>query len=96
MAKHSLARSAREVYVSPEHKLTGDSRCGPDVLTLYIFFKTAGDGWQFAKMVGLAQQDVESVIFPHTIKMLFWGRQFDVHFRRDQLKATDVSDDPGT
>ena len=58
----------------PGHKLSCDSRCGletysPDITGLYIFFKTTGDGWQFAKAVGLAE-DAESVKFPHTIKML--------------------------
>ena len=53
--------------------------CGPDTYLSdingsYIFFKTAGERWQFAKMVGLAQ-DVESVMFPHTIKMLDWGEE---------------------
>ena len=31
MAKQSLARSAGEAYVSPGHKLSCDSRCGPDI-----------------------------------------------------------------
>ena len=46
-------------------------------------------------MVGLAE-DVESVMFPHTIKMLVWGKRFNVHLRRDQLKILDISSDPGT
>ena len=29
-------------------------------------------------MVGLAE-DAESVMFPHTIKMLDWGKRFKVH-----------------
>ena len=74
MAKRSKARSAGKVCALPEHKLSRDSWCGlnmysPDINGSYIFFKTAGDGWQFAKVVGLAE-DAESVMFPHTIKML--------------------------
>ena len=46
-------------------------------------------------MVGLAE-DMESVMFPHTINMLVWGKRFNVHLRRDQLKMLDVSSDPGT
>ena len=46
-------------------------------------------------MIGLAE-DAESVMFPHTIKMLDWGKRFNVHLRRDQLKMPDVSGDPGT
>ena len=60
-----------------------------------IFFKTTGDGWQFAKVVGLAE-DEESVKFPYTIKMLDWGKRFYVHLQRDQLNTTDVSCDLGT
>ena len=100
MAKRSQARSAGEVYVPPGHKLSCDPRCGPDmyssdIIGSYIFFKTAGDGWQFAKMVRLAE-DAESVMFPHTIKMLDRGKWFNLHLRRDQLKMPDVSGDPGT
>ena len=56
MAKRSQARSAGKVYVSPGHKLSCDPRCSPDTCShdsigLYIFLKTAGNGWQFAKMV---------------------------------------------
>ena len=50
----------------------------PDVIDSYIFFKTAGDGLQFANVVGPAE-DAESVMFPHTIKMLDWGKRFNVH-----------------
>ena len=83
MAKQSQERTAGEVYVPPGHKLSCDSRCGPDmyspdIIGSYIFFKIAGDGWQFTKVVGQAE-DAESVIFPHTIKMLDWGKRFDVH-----------------
>ena len=100
MAKHSQARSVGEVYVPPGNKLSCDSRCGPDMYSpdtigSYIFFKTADDEWQFAKVIGLAK-DTGSVMFPHTIKMLDWGKQFNEHLRRDQLKTPDVSDDPGT
>ena len=66
----------------------------PDTIGFYIFFKTAGDGWQSAKVVGLAE-NTESVMFTHTIKMLDWGKRFYVHLRRDQLKTLDVSGDPG-
>ena len=31
-----------------------------------------------------------------SIKMLDWGKLFNVHLRRDQLKTPDVSGDPGT
>ena len=49
MAKTSQARSAGEVYMPPGYKLNCDSRCGRDiyshnVIGLYIFFKTDGDG----------------------------------------------------
>ena len=67
----------------------------PDIIGSYIFFKTAGDGWQFAKkVVGLAEE-ARSVMFPHT-KMLDLGKQFDMHLRRDQLKTPGVSGDSGT
>ena len=76
------------------------SRCGPDmyssdIIGSYIFFKTAGDGWQFARVIGLAE-DADSEVFPHTIKMLDWGKRRNVHLRRDQLKTPDVSGDLGT
>ena len=56
MAKRSQARSAGKVYVPPEHKLSCDPRCSPGMCSpgsigSYIFLKTAGNGWQFAKMV---------------------------------------------
>ena len=56
MAKRSQARSAGKVYVPPGHKLSCDPRCSPDMCSpnsigSYIFLKTAGNGWQFAKMV---------------------------------------------
>ena len=84
----------------PGHKLSHDSRCGPDmyspdIIGSYNVFKTTGDGWQFAKVVGLAE-DAESVKFPYTIKMLDWGKRFYVHLQRDELNTTDVSGDPGT
>ena len=49
MAKRSQARSAGEVYVSPGHKLSCDSRCDPDtystdILRSYNFLKTTSDG----------------------------------------------------
>ena len=64
----------------PGHKLSCDSRSGPDMYSpdtigSYNFFKTTSDGLQFANVVGLAE-DAESVKFPHTIKMLDWGKQF--------------------
>ena len=95
MAKRSKARSAGKVYVPPIHRLSCDSRCGPDIYSpdiigSYIFFKTAGDGWQFAKVVGLAE-DAESVMFPHTIKMLDWGNgltcTFDANNSRRRTAA---------
>ena len=100
MAKRLQARSAGKVYVLPGHKLSCDSRCGPDmyspdIIDSYIFFKTAGDGWQFAKVVE-PTEDAESVMFPHTIKMLDWGKRFNVHLRRDQLKMPDASGGPET
>ena len=73
-------------YMCHQDKLSCDSRCGPDMYShniigsSYIFFKTAGDGWQFAKVVRLAE-DAESVMFPHTIKMLDWRKRFNVHLR---------------
>ena len=99
-AKRSQARSAGKIHVPPGHKLSCDSRCGPymyspDIIGSYIFFTAAGDGWQFAKVVGLAE-DAESVMFPHTIKMLDWGKLFNVHLRRERLKMPDVSGDPRT
>ena len=83
MAKRSQAPSAGEVYVPPGHKLICDPRYGPnmysfDIISSYIFFKTAGEGWQFAKMPGLAE-DAETVMFPHTIKMLDFRKWFNVH-----------------
>ena len=47
MAKRLKARLAGEVYVAPGHKLSSDSRCGPDMYSpdmigSYMFFKTAG------------------------------------------------------
>ena len=66
----------------------------PDIIGSYIVFKTTGDRRQFAKVVGQAE-DVESVKFPHTIKMLDWGKRFNVHLQRDELNTTDVSGDPG-
>ena len=84
----------------PGHKLSCDLKCGPDmyspdIIGSNIFFKTIGDGWQFAKVVGLAE-DAESVKFPHAIKMVDWGKLFYVHLQCDQLNTTDVSVDPGT
>ena len=98
--KRSQERSADKVYVPPGHKLSCDSRCGPDmyspdIIGSHILFKTAGDGWEFAKVVGLAE-DAESVMFPHTIEMLDWGKRFNVYLRREQLKTSDVSGDPRT
>ena len=81
-----------------EHKISCDSRCGPgmylpDIIGSYIFFKTAGDGWQFAKKgVGLVE-DAECVMFPHITKMPDRGKRFKVHLRRDQLKTPDVRGD---
>ena len=100
MAKRYLAWSAGEVYVTPGYKPSCDSRCGPDIylpdiIGLYIFFKTAGDGWQCAKVARLAE-DTESIMFPDTINMLDWEKRFNVHRRRDQLKTPGVSGDPGT
>ena len=56
MAKQSQARSAGKVYVPPGHKLSCDPKyspdmCSPDSIGSYIFLKTAGNEWQFAKMV---------------------------------------------
>ena len=84
----------------PGHKLSCDLKRGsdmysPDIIGSNNFFKTTGDGWQFAKVVGLAE-NAESVKFPHAIKMLDWGKRFYVHLQRDQLNTTDVSGDPGT
>ena len=81
----------------PGRKISCHSRCGPDmcsphIIGSYVFFKTAGGGWQFAKVVGLTG-DAESVMFPHTIKMLDWRKRFNVQLRRDQLKTPDVSGD---
>ena len=100
MAKRSQARSADEFQVPPGHKLSCDSRCGPDmyppnIIDSYNFSKTTGDGWQFAKVVGLAE-DAQSVGFPHTIKMLDWGKRLHMPLQRDELNTTDVSGDPGT
>ena len=85
----------------PEHRLSCDPRCGrgknpPDIIGSYIFFKTAGDGWQFGKKVVGLTEDAESVMFPHTIKMLDWGKWFNVHLRREQLNMPDVSGDSRT
>ena len=84
----------------PGHKLSCDPRRGPGmyssvIIGSHIFFKTAGGGRQFTKVVGLAE-DAKSVMFPHTINRLDWGKRFNVHLRRDQLKMPDVSGDPGT
>ena len=70
------------------HKLSYDSRFGPDtyspdIIGSYNFFKTTGDGWQFAKVVGLAE-NAESVNFPHTIKALDWGKWVYVHLQYDR------------
>ena len=46
-------------------------------------------------MVGLAE-DTDSATFLHTIKMLDWGKRFNVHLRRNQLKTPHVSGDPRT
>ena len=56
MAKRTQARSVGKVYVSPGHKLSCDSRCGPDMYSLDIIgssipFRTAGNRWKFAKVV---------------------------------------------
>ena len=56
MAKRSQARSAGKVYVPPGHTLSCGPRCSPDmcspdIIGSYIFLKTAGNGWQFAKMM---------------------------------------------
>ena len=56
MAKRSQARSAGEVYVPPGHKLSCDPRCSPgmcspDSIGSYVFLKTAGNGWHFAKIL---------------------------------------------
>ena len=67
MAKRSLiAWLTGEVYVTPVHKLTHDSRCGrgmysPDIVGSYIF-KIAGDRWQSVKEVGLAE-NAESITY---------------------------------
>ena len=71
----------------PGYKLSCDSRCGPvmyspDITGSYNFFETVGGGWQFAKVVGLAE-DAESIKFRHTIKMLDWKKRFNVHLQRD-------------
>ena len=84
----------------PGHKLSCDPRRGPDIyssdiIDSHIFFKRAGDGWQFAKVVGL-EEDAKSVMFLRTINMLDWGKRFNVYLRRDQLKMPDVNGDPGT
>ena len=83
MTKWSQARSASEVYLPPGHKLSCDPSqfCHPLPAVL--------------KSVGLAE-DAESAMFPHTLKMLDWGKRFNVHLRREQLKTPDVSNDPGT
>ena len=83
MAKQLQTQSAGEVLVPPGHKLSCHSKCDPDmysrdIIGSYIFFKTTGDGWQFAKVVGLVE-DAESVKFPHTIKILDRGKRFYVH-----------------
>ena len=62
----------------PGNKLSCDQRYGPDmyspdIIGSHIFFETAGDGWQFAKVVELAE-GADGVLFPHTIKMLDWGK----------------------
>ena len=56
MAKRSQARSAGKVYVPPGHKLSCDPKCSPDMCSpdsigSYIFLETAGNGWQFAKIM---------------------------------------------
>ena len=66
-----------------------------DIIDSPVFFKRAGDGWQFAKVVGL-EEDAKSVMFPRTINTLDGGKRFNVHLRRDQLKMPDVNGDPGT
>ena len=82
----------------PGHKLSCDSRCGPDMYSPYIigsynFLKTTGDGWQFAKVVrtsgGCGEREVSS---HHQDARL--GKRFYVHLQRDELNTTDVSDDP--
>ena len=70
MAKRSQAWSAGEVYVPPRHKHSCDSSSGPEmhstgIVGWYNLFKTTSDGWQFAKVIRLAE-DAESVKFPHT------------------------------
>ena len=82
-------------YQATRSAATQDAAYSPDIIDSSIFFKAAGDGWQFAKMVGPAE-DAESEMFPHTIKMLDWGKRFNVPLRRDQLKMPDVSSDPAT
>ena len=72
-------------YICRQGKLSCDPRCdpgifSPDIIGSYIFFETAGDGWQFAKVVGLAKD----------------GERFSVHLRLYQPKMPDVSGDPGT
>ena len=66
-----------------------------DIIDSHVFFKRAGDGWQFAKVVEL-EEDAKSVMFPHTINTLDWGKRFNVYLRRDQLKMPEVNGDPGT
>ena len=88
----------RQGIYAARTQLSCDSRCGPDIYSpaslAHTFSSRHGDGWQFTKVVGLAK-DTERVPFPHTIKILDWGKRFSVHLRRDQLKTPDVSGDPG-
>ena len=41
------------------------------------------------KVIGLVK-DTESVMVPHTTKMLDWGKRFNAHLRRGQLKPENV------
>ena len=71
-------RSAGKVYVPPGHKLSCNSRLSPDMysphsIDSYIFFKTAGNRWQFTKMVGLAEKMLNVSGEQGTWKMLEQG-----------------------
>ena len=52
----------------------------------------ARTGWQLARVVGVAE-DAENKMFPHTIKMLDLGKQYNVRLSQETL--TTVSEERG-
>ena len=89
VAKRTVARAGGTRHVARYYKVCCDTRGRPrlyhtEIIGSYVYFKTNDAGWQFARVVGVAE-DGESKQFPHTIKMLDMGQQFNVHLSKEKL-----------